>query len=126
MRYGTLVIGLGLAGGLVAPALGHHSFAMFESSDKRIDIEGTVREFQWTNPHVFIQVIVPGADGKTTEWSVEGPPINMMARSGWKRTSLVPGDKLTVTIRALKDGTPGGLLVSAKKADGTVLGEAGP
>lgn len=111
---------LGLAAAAM-PALAHHSFAMFES-EKNMTLEGTVKEFQWTNPHTWIQLLVTGADGKVTEWSIEGGSPNGLRRQGWRAESIKAGDKVSVVIRPLKSGEPGGALVSVTLPDGKVLG----
>ena len=100
--------GLGLALSLAAaPVDAHHSFAMFDR-DKAMTLSGTVREFQWTNPHVWIQVMVPDAKGADQEWGVECTSVNFMRRRGWARESLKPGDKVKMIIFPLKDGSRGG------------------
>ena len=106
------------------PAFAHHSFAMFDNN-KSVTLEGTVKEFQWTNPHSWVQVMVKDASGKDVEWSVEGGSPNGLARQGWKRTSMKPGDKISVVIHPLKDGTAGGSLVSAT-VNGEKIGSAAP
>jgi hypothetical protein len=111
-----------LTAGAAAPALAHHSFAMFDNQ-KEVQLVGTVKEFQWTNPHTWIQVVVPDAAGtSTSEWSVEGGNPGDLARRGWKKTSLKPGDKVTVRIHPMKNGSNGGSLVGVTLADGTVVG----
>ncbi len=102
-------------------ALAHHSFAVFDRT-KKVTLTGTVKDFQWTNPHAWIQVDVPGDKGQTTEWGVECGSPNMMARTGWKKTTLKPGDRITVVVNPLLDGRTNGSLVTATLADGTVLG----
>jgi hypothetical protein len=102
------------------PVLAHHSFAMFDSGKDQV-LEGTVKEFQWTNPHSWVQVNVM-EDGKMVEYSVEGGSPNGLARRGWTRNSLKPGEKVTITIHPLKDGGKGGSFVKAVKEDGSVLG----
>lgn len=104
-------LALCLAATFVVPALAHHSFAMFDNQ-KDLTLEGTVREFQWTNPHSWIQVMVKDESGKEVEWSIEGGSPNSLSRNGWKRDSLKPGDKVVVVTHPLKDGSPGGSLVS--------------
>ena len=109
--------------GLVAlPAQAHHSFSMFDLA-KESTIEGTVREFQWTNPHIWIQVLVAGADGKTVEWSIEGNSPSTLSRQGWSKRSLKPGDKVKIVMHPLRDGTTGGSLMKVQLADGTVVGD---
>lgn len=98
----------------------HHSFAMFDSS-KEIVLTGVVKEFQWTNPHTFVQLEVPGPKGTTVEWSIESSSPSSLARQGWKRTSIKAGDRLAVTINPLRSGEPGGNFVQAKFDDGRVL-----
>lgn len=109
--------------GLVAlPALAHHSFSMFDL-EKESTIEGTVREFQWTNPHIWIQVLVAGAEGKTVEWSIEGNSPSTLSRQGWSKRSLKPGDKVKIVMHPLRDGSPGGSVMKVQLADGTVVGD---
>jgi hypothetical protein len=104
---------------LVAPAFAHHSGAMFDDQ-QRLTLTGTVRQFQWTNPHCWIQVLVP-AQGSEIEWSVEmGAPVELF-RGGWRPRTLKPGDKITVVIHPARDGSKGGLFVSAARADGQAL-----
>ncbi|HTI67511.1 MAG TPA: DUF6152 family protein [Caulobacteraceae bacterium] len=103
------VVGAALA---ATPALAHHSFAMFDNQ-KNVTIEGAIKEFQWTNPHSWVQVLVKDpATGREVEWSIEGGSPNGLARNGWKRTSLKAGDRAVVVIHPLKDGAAGGSLVS--------------
>ena len=103
---------------LQAPA--HHSFSMFDR-EHPIVITGVVREFQWTNPHSWIQLVVTDAAGKQVEWSLEGGSPGILSRNGWKRASLKAGDKIKVEIFPLKDGSPGGSFVEITKADGSKL-----
>ena len=104
---------------MAAPVEAHHSFAMFDKS-KETWLEGTVKEFQWKNPHTFIQLNV-ASKGKTVEWSLEGGSPNILSRNGWKRTSLTFGEKVKVLIYPLKNGDPGGSFLEIHKANGTVL-----
>ena len=100
-------------------ALAHHSFAMFDNT-KEVTAVGVVKSFQWTNPHTWLQVEVTGADGKTVEWSLEGGSPGILSRNGWKRTSVKPGDKVTVIFYPLRDGKPGGSFLEVKTPDGKV------
>ena len=114
------VVALAAAGlALAAPALAHHSFAMFDQS-KVMTLEGTVREFQWTNPHSFIELDVASA-GKVQHWSIELNSPNNLTRQGWRRTSLRVGEKISVRIAPLRNGRTGGLFLDLRKADGSVL-----
>jgi hypothetical protein len=101
------------------PADAHHTSAMFDQQ-KSVTLTGTVRLFQWTNPHCWIQLVVEGRDS-SREWSIEmGPPVDLL-RNGWKRGTLKPGDRITVVIRPTRDGSDAGLFVSATRADGTPI-----
>ena len=109
-----------------APALAHHSFAMFDQS-KRISVSGTVKDFQYTNPHSWVIVMATGADGKQTEWGFESEGPSTLLRAGIKHSSINPGDKVTATAFPMRDGRPAGSLISITKADGSVLTfRAGP
>jgi hypothetical protein len=95
-----------------APSYSHHSFAMFDN-EKTVTLEGTVKDYQWTNPHIWVQVLVSdAASGKSVEWSVEGGSPNGLSRQGWSRHVAKSGDKATVNIHPLKNGDPGGSLIS--------------
>jgi hypothetical protein len=107
-----LISGLVLGLTLSTSAVAHHSFAMFDNT-KDVVLNGVAKEFQWTNPHTWIQVVVKDASGKEVEWSIEGGSPNGLRRSGWSRTSIKPGDKLSLIVHPLKDGTPGGSLSTA-------------
>jgi hypothetical protein len=110
---------------LALPAYAHHSFAMFDAA-KETTLQGTVKEFQWTNPHAWVQLLVPGPDGKATEWSIECASPNALKRQGWRGTTIKAGDRVTVVIHPLKSGEPGGSLVIVTLPDGTQLGRRGP
>jgi uncharacterized protein DUF6152 len=99
----------------------HHSPAMFDNS-KQLTLTGTVREFQWTNPHSYIQLIVKPDDGPEQEWSLEMGAHVYLYNLGWRPSTVKAGDTLTVTVIPLRSGKPGGLLVEAKTADGKALG----
>lgn len=103
------------------PLLGHHSFAGFDLS-KTITLTGTVKEFQWVNPHSWIQLMVTDVSGAVVEWSVEMSAPSSLVRQGWKPKMLKAGDQVTVTAHPLRDGRPGGSFVSAILADGTRIG----
>ena len=104
---------------LAVPAAAHHSFAMFDQK-KVMTLEGTVHEFQWTNPHAFIELDVQGG-GKTIRWSIELNSPNNLKRQGWNRTALKAGDKVTLRMNPLRDGHPGGLFLDVRLPGGKVL-----
>ena len=104
-------------------AQAHHSFAMFDQS-KKVTLKGKVAEFQWTNPHAFIELVVTGADGKDVHWSIELNSPNNLKRQGWARTSLKAGDQVSVTLNPLRNGKTGGLFNAVILPDGKTLSEA--
>ncbi|MET0282168.1 MAG: DUF6152 family protein [Steroidobacteraceae bacterium] len=110
---------------LGAAAQAHHSFAMFDQT-QRVTLKGTVTEFQWTNPHAFIHIDVPAANGSKDAWEIELNSPNNLKRQGWKSASLKAGDQVTLVTFPLRDmeAHKGGLFVSVTLADGTVLAEA--
>jgi Family of unknown function (DUF6152) len=117
-----LVMFLPCAGVLLwtSTALAHHSVAMFDRQ-KTVTLSGTVRDFQFNNPHCYIQLLVT-ADGRTDEWSIElGSPSHLL-RSGWKPNTLKVGEKLTIVFNPLHDGGKGGQYMSATDASGKVIG----
>jgi hypothetical protein len=95
---------------------------MFDA-DKTVEITGTVKEFQWTNPHSWLQVMVMGDNGVAQEWSLEMGSPGGLARAGWRPKTVVAGDKVTVSIHPLKDGSHGGQLLKVTLPNGTVMGE---
>ena len=103
-----------------ASASGHHSGAMFDAQ-KTLTLAGDVKAFQWSNPHCWIQLLVP-VPGGTVEWSIEMGSTTELYRSGWRPGTLKPGDKVTVLVHPVRDQSPGGSFVSATGADGKLLG----
>ena len=110
-----------LSTAMAGAASAHHSFAMFDQT-RQVTVNGVVKEFQWTNPHAFIEVV----DASGMLWGVELNSPNNLIRQGWKRTALHPGDKVSVTLNPLRDGRPGGLFNAVTLPDGVVLGNAHP
>ena len=99
------------------PALAHHSFAMYDQHSE-VSLSGTVTEFQWTNPHSWIEMQVMGPDGKDAHYSLETGSVHTLSNIGWKSKYIHVGDKITVTINPMKDGTHGGAIQSIVFADG--------
>ena len=117
----ALVLAICLAAGA---ASAHHSFSVFNMQE-RIDITGTVKSVDWTNPHIFIWIDVTDTDGKVTTWGLEGMSPNFLARRGWTRTTLEVGDEVTVTLNPLNSGEPGGMFVSTTTPEGVFLSMGG-
>ena len=110
--------------GLVAyaiPAAAHHSFAMFDAS-KTVTLEGSVKEFQWTNPHAWIMLNVANQQGQAEQWAIELNGPSGLARDGWKPKTLTPGMNVSVTIHPLRDGANGGQFMAVTLPDGTQFG----
>jgi hypothetical protein len=106
---------------MAGQAMAHHSGTMFDDN-KTIELTGTVKEFQWKNPHIWIQVIVKDSDGTTKEWSVEGGGPNSLSRNGWRPTTFKPGDSVTIKVHPMRDGSAAGNFIAAKWSDGRTLG----
>jgi hypothetical protein len=102
-------------------ALAHHSFAMFDA-DQKTTLSGTVKEFQWVNPHAWIFVMVPNPDGQLDQWAVELMGPGGLSRQGWNPKTLAPGMEVKLTIHPLRDGSNGGQFVGLTLPDGTQLG----
>jgi hypothetical protein len=109
----TLTIG-------ATPVLAHHSAAMFDHT-KKVTLEGNVKEFQYTNPHSWLQVVGRGSDGKVQLWGFEAEGPSTLLRAGIKASTFKPGDKVTIVFNPMKDGRPAGALLTATKADGSVF-----
>jgi Family of unknown function (DUF6152) len=108
-----------------APLWAHHSMAGFDRKTTT-KLTGTVKTFNWQNPHCYIEVEVPGKDGAAPViWNVEMTAPGYLARAGWKKTSVKPGDKVTVAGNALITGEPGMLFISVTLPDGTTLTQRG-
>jgi len=88
-------------------ALAHHAFSMFEYGTST-ELEGTVQELRFVNPHAFIVLKVKGKDGRVETWTLEGQPTAMLEREGWTRATLKPGDQIRLTIAPLRSGATGG------------------
>jgi hypothetical protein len=120
LRLGAIMTATAAALVAAGSAAAHHSTAMFDMN-KNVVLEGTIKEFQWTNPHTWIVFEVPNAAGGTDEYGIEGMSPNYLARTGWDKHSLSSGEKVELTIHPLKDGRKGGFNVSVKKPDGTIM-----
>ena len=106
--------------GVGVPAAAHHSFAIFEHS-KTLTLKGTVRSFQWTNPHGYIDLEVANGPPGIDRYTLELTSINMLRRAGWKSSDVSVGDKVTAIVAPLMNGQHGGLLLELKMEDGRTL-----
>ena len=122
LSYSLVAIAAMLA---ASSALAHHSFAMFDQS-KSVTVQGTVKDFRWTNPHVFIQLLVKTEGGSEVEWSIEMTSPEHLARVGWRPGTLKAGDAVTLEIHPMRDGTAGGQYISGSGPDGPMAGSPAP
>lgn len=105
---------------LTAAASAHHSTAEFDYT-KQLTIQGKVKEVQWTNPHSYIQLLVAGEDGEQVEWSVEIGSPSLNINLGWRKSSVVAGDEVTMLLSPARNGTPYGTLRVLTFPDGREL-----
>jgi hypothetical protein len=130
MNLGSFRLAVLLACGALAAALprgaaAHHSFATFDNT-KTVTLAGTVKTFEWTNPHTWIWLVVSDGKGAEQVWGLEGAAPGELTRHGWNRRSINPGDKITVGIHPLRDGRAGGSYASVTFADGHSLTTGSP
>jgi hypothetical protein len=116
----TVLAALIVAAMLAVPVFAHHSSSGFSDTTK--EITGTIKEFQFKNPHSWIQVMVPDASGKLVEWSVEWGSPNQLGRQGVRPSSFPPGAKVTMRVTPMSNGAPIALFEGAKFEDGKTLG----
>lgn len=100
----------------------HHAAAGIDRS-KTVTLKGTLKTFSWSNPHSWMEIEVAGPDGKVVTWTVEMTSPAYLVRAGWKSSTIKPGEEVSVTVRPLRNGDPGGLFVSVTLADGRTLTE---
>lgn len=126
-RTGAAATALGLLGwtGAWAPVEAHHSFAPYEP-DRQITFTGKVTDFQWTNPHVYIEMEAPDDKGEMRRWLIECANTSILNRTGWKWNMIKAGDEIDVIVAPLRNGEPAALLKSVRLADGRVFSNGGP
>jgi hypothetical protein len=110
-----------LVGSAVPSAYAHHSGAGFNTSEVH-EFKATIKEFQFTNPHTWIQVMVTNEGGQQLEWSVEWGSPNSLARRGVRPSTFPVGAEITMRINPMANGSPAGGFVGAKFSDGTTIG----
>ena len=115
----------GIAAALMAPpASAHHSFAMFDA-EKTVTLSGTVKEIEWTNPHMWLYVMAQDQSGKIQEYPLEMQGPGQSMKNGWKQDSVKPGDKVTVEMHPLRTGARGGQLMTVVLPSGQKLNVTG-
>ena len=106
---------------VVQHAAAHHSTAIYDSENP-IELSGTVVEWQFVNPHVFIVLeVTDAATGQKKVWNLEGGNTAGLFRRGWTPNTLKPGDKILLTVRPLRSGAPGGNYSNPRWADGKAI-----
>jgi len=119
--HGLAVPAMILCVRLIGPSVSaHHSFSAFNMRTE-MTVTGTVRQVDWTNPHIWIWLDVPNPDGGVDTWGMEGMSPNYLARRGWTKDTLKVGDQITAVIRPMVDGSNGGMFLRTTLADGTSL-----
>lgn len=104
----------------VSGAAAHHSLAPYAMAEVKT-VEGAVKTFDWSNPHVRLNVLVPDGTGGSTEWEFEGSSVGRLSSTGFRKDLLAPGDTVAVVYNPRRDHTPGGFFVAIKLADGKIL-----
>lgn len=120
LRGGIVSLAAAAALSLAPAAMAHHSTAMFDMN-KEVTLTGTVKQFQWMNPHTWIVFTVPNAAGGVDEYGIEGMSPNYLARNGWSKHTLKAGDQVVLSIHPLKDGRKGGFDVSVRLPNGQLM-----
>jgi hypothetical protein len=100
------------------PASAHHSLAAYIMSTYRT-VDGTVKTFQWVNPHARLVLVVPNANGASTQWEFEGGSIGRLVSGGFTKDGIKSGDKVTVAYSPKRDKGIGGFFLAVTTADGT-------
>ena len=120
-RLGSLGLVIAALALTIPTAMAHHSGVEFDAA-KIIEITGSVKEFQFKNPHSWVQVVVPNSKGEPVEWSLEWGSPNTLGRQGIRPATFPVGGKLTVRLNPMKNGAPGGMFIGAKFEDGKTVG----
>jgi hypothetical protein len=101
----------------LSPALAHHSRAAYDRNTE-VSISGTVKAFEYANPHAWIYVEVTKSDGTVEDWDFEGGSVRRLNRIGWSEDMFREGDQVTIDYNPKRDGSPGGIFRGVTTADG--------
>jgi hypothetical protein len=123
MRFIVALTGAAILAASAGAASAHHSYAAFDRS-KTITMNGTVKAWEWTNPHTWLTISVPDPKkkGAVQDWAFEGLAPGTLRPRGWTRLMVKPGDKVAITMNPRRDGTNGGTIISVTLPDGKVFG----
>lgn len=102
------------------PVQAHHSVAAYDFN-KAVQLKGTVKVFQWTNPHCWLELVVTDPQGRAGNWTLEAGTPNVNKRMGWTGADVKPGDKVDVVIHPKRDGSSAGALMSIRLPNGKTL-----
>jgi hypothetical protein len=116
-----VAVAVSVAAATSIPAFAHHSFAMFDGEKTKV-LEGTIKEFQWTNPHSWILLTVANAQGQPEQWAIEMGGPGRLSQQGWSSATLAPGMKVKAVVHPLRDGANGGQFMAVTLPDGSVKG----
>ncbi len=122
-RIGITLFAVLLGAGISLGAEGakaHHSFAMFDP-EKIVTIEGTITSYDWRQPHVWVDVMVPQPSGEAIRWGGESQSPGILSRRGWRHDSIKAGDNVIMVVHPMRDGTPGGQVLKISVSDGRVF-----
>jgi hypothetical protein len=120
IRRGCIVVMAAVLACVAGAAVAHHSFAMFDMS-KTVNLSGTIKKFEWTNPHTWLWLDVKNAKGEVETWGFEGMSPNYLGRRGWSKDTLQAGAAVSVVAYPLKDGLKGGSYLSVTLPNGKVM-----
>jgi hypothetical protein len=122
MRKGRLsVTGLTAFSVILATSPATAQSYLMYAADKEVVLEGTVKDFQYSNPHAVLEMMVPGPSGTSVQWDILMPSPIKLSKAGIAEKALQPGDKVSVLAHPLKDGGTGGSLIEVMKQDGSIL-----
>ena len=109
-----------VAGLLPFPATAHHSFAMFDQT-QRVTVNATVTRFDWLNPHTWLYISTTTESGDEVAWALEGAGTGWMSSAGWNADTVKPGDRLVIDFHPMRDGTNSGQLLTITFPDGAEM-----
>ena len=115
------LIGFAVLSAFVAgvPAFAHHSLSAYNVSTYQT-VDGTVKSFEWTNPHARLVLVVPDANGRMMSWNLEGPSTGRLASGGFKKDVIAAGDRIKVAYNPRRDNASGGYFIAVTAANGAI------